>query len=108
MLIAVHEVFASLFNDRAIAYRVHQGFTHAEVAISAGIQQMVRSDCGASGVAFTLDTESGFADAVFITASFGLGECVVRAPSTRMSSMSTSPRSRKAALRFCVGILAAS
>jgi len=78
VLIAVHEVFASLFNDRAIAYRVHQGFTHAEVAISAGIQQMVRSDCGASGVAFTLDTESGFADAVFITASFGLGECVVQ------------------------------
>ncbi|MEK9785932.1 MAG: phosphoenolpyruvate synthase, partial [Gammaproteobacteria bacterium] len=74
----VHDVFASLFNDRAIAYRVHQGFTHSEVAISAGIQRMVRSDLGASGVAFTLDTESGFADAVFITASVGLGECVVQ------------------------------
>jgi len=78
VLAAVHDVFASLFNDRAIAYRVHQGFTHSEVAISAGIQRMVRSDLGASGVAFTLDTESGFADAVFITASVGLGECVVQ------------------------------
>ena len=78
VLSAVHDVFASLFNDRAIAYRVHQGFTHSEVAISAGIQRMVRSDLGASGVAFTLDTESGFADAVFITASVGLGECVVQ------------------------------
>ena len=78
VLIAVHEVFASLFNDRAIAYRVHQGFDHAQVAISAGIQRMVRSDIGASGVAFTLDTESGFADAVFITSSVGLGECVVQ------------------------------
>ena len=78
VLAAVHDVFASLFNDRAIAYRVHQGFIHSEVAISAGIQRMVRSDLGASGVAFTLDTESGFADAVFITASVGLGECVVQ------------------------------
>ena len=78
VLIAVHEVFASLFNDRAIAYRVHQGFDHAQVAISAGIQRMVRSDIGASGVAFTLDTESGFADTVFITSSVGLGECVVQ------------------------------
>ena len=78
VLSAVHEVFASLFNDRAIAYRVHQDFDHAQVAISAGIQRMVRSDIGASGVAFTLDTESGFADAVFITASVGLGECVVQ------------------------------
>ena len=78
VLTAVHEVFASLFNDRAIAYRVHQGFDHAQVAISAGIQRMVRSDIGASGVAFTLDTESGFADAVFITSSVGLGECVVQ------------------------------
>ncbi|MCH1522698.1 MAG: phosphoenolpyruvate synthase [Arenicellales bacterium] len=78
VLSAVHEVFASLFNDRAIAYRVHQGFDHAQVAISAGIQRMVRSDIGASGVAFTLDTESGFADAVFVTASVGLGECVVQ------------------------------
>ncbi len=78
VLSAVHEVFASLFNDRAIAYRVHQGFDHAEVALSAGIQRMVRSDIGASGVLFTLDTESGFADVVFITASVGLGECVVQ------------------------------
>ncbi|MDP6398219.1 MAG: phosphoenolpyruvate synthase [Arenicellales bacterium] len=78
VLAAVRDVFASLFNDRAIAYRVHQGFDHAQVAISAGIQRMVRSDIGASGVAFTLDTESGFADAVFITASLGLGECVVQ------------------------------
>lgn len=78
VLSAVHEVFASLFNDRAIAYRVHQGFDHAEVALSAGIQRMVRSDIGASGVLFTLDTESGFADVVFITASVGLGECLVQ------------------------------
>jgi pyruvate,water dikinase len=75
---AIHEVFASLFNDRAIAYRVHQGFDHSLVALSAGIQQMVRSDVGASGVMFTLDTESGFRDVVFITASYGLGEMVVQ------------------------------
>jgi pyruvate,water dikinase len=74
----IHEVFASLFNDRAISYRVHQGFDHSQVALSAGIQKMVRSDIGASGVVFTLDTESGFRDAVFITASFGLGEMVVQ------------------------------
>jgi pyruvate,water dikinase len=74
----IREVFASLYNDRAIAYRVHQGFTHAEVALSAGIQIMVRSDIGASGVMFTLDTESGFRGAVFITASYGLGETVVQ------------------------------
>jgi pyruvate,water dikinase len=71
-------VFASLFNDRAIAYRVHQGFDHSLVALSAGIQQMVRSDLGASGVMFTLDTDSGFRDVVFITASYGLGETVVQ------------------------------
>jgi pyruvate,water dikinase len=75
---AVHEVFASLFNDRAIAYRVHQGFDHSQVALSAGIQHMVRSDVGASGVMFTLDTDSGFRDVVFITASWGLGETVVQ------------------------------
>jgi len=75
---AVHEVFASLFNDRAIAYRVHQGFDHSLVALSAGIQKMVRSDIGASGVMFTLDTESGFRDVVFITGSYGLGEMVVQ------------------------------
>ena len=75
---AMHHVFASLFNDRAIAYRVHQGFAHSDVALSAGIQTMVRSDLGASGVMFTLDTESGFRDAVFITSSWGLGETVVQ------------------------------
>ena len=74
----VHEVFASLFNDRAIAYRVHQDFDHAQVALSAGIQRMVRSDIGASGVMFTLDTESGFDQVVFITSSYGLGETVVQ------------------------------
>ena len=74
----IHEVFASLFNDRAIAYRVHQGFDHAQVALSAGIQKMVRSDIGSSGVVFTLDTESGVRDAVFVTASYGLGEMVVQ------------------------------
>ncbi len=78
VLRAVHEVFASLFNDRAIAYRVHQGFDHAQVALSAGIQHMVRSDLGASGVMFTLDTDSGFRDVVFVTASWGLGETVVQ------------------------------
>ncbi len=75
---AMHQVFASLFNDRAIAYRVHQGFDHSQVALSAGIQTMVRSDIGSAGVMFTLDTESGFRDAVFITASYGLGETVVQ------------------------------
>jgi pyruvate,water dikinase len=75
---AVHEVFASLFNDRAISYRVHQGFDHSMVALSAGVQYMVRSDLGASGVMFTLDTDSGFRDVVFITASWGLGETVVQ------------------------------
>jgi pyruvate,water dikinase len=74
----MHEVFASLYNDRAIAYRVHQGFDHADVALSAGVQLMVRSDLGASGVMFTLDTESGFRDVVFVTASYGLGETVVQ------------------------------
>ncbi|NNJ64839.1 MAG: phosphoenolpyruvate synthase, partial [Xanthomonadales bacterium] len=72
------DVFASLYNDRAISYRVHQGFEHAGVALSAGIQVMARSDLGASGVMFTLDTESGFRDAVFITAAYGLGETVVQ------------------------------
>ncbi len=72
------EVFASLYNDRAISYRVHKGFTHAEVALSAGVQRMVRSDLGSAGVMFTIDTESGFSDVVFITSSFGLGETVVQ------------------------------
>jgi pyruvate, water dikinase len=75
---AVHRVYASLYNDRAIAYRVHHGFDHRQVALSAGVQRMVRSDLGASGVMFTLDTESGFRDAVFITAAYGLGETVVQ------------------------------
>ncbi len=78
VLVAVKEVFASLFNDRAIAYRVHQGYAHAHVALSAGIQRMVRSETGAAGVMFTLDTESGFPDVVFITSSYGLGEMVVQ------------------------------
>ncbi|MBT8081734.1 MAG: phosphoenolpyruvate synthase [Gammaproteobacteria bacterium] len=78
MIEAMHHVFASLFNDRAIAYRVHQGFDHGGIALSAGVQTMVRSDLGAAGVVFTLDTETGFRDAVFITASWGLGETVVQ------------------------------
>jgi pyruvate,water dikinase len=75
---AMHAVFASLFNDRAIAYRVHQKFDHSHVALSAGVQTMVRSDLGSSGVMFTLDTDSGFRDVVFITSSYGLGETVVQ------------------------------
>jgi len=75
---ALHQVFASLYNDRAIAYRVHQGFEHKLVALSVGVQTMVRSDVGSAGVIFTLDTETGFRDAVFITASYGLGETVVQ------------------------------
>jgi len=78
VLAAIKHVYASLYNDRAISYRVHQGFAHADVALSAAVQQMVRSDLGASGVLFTLDTESGFRDVVFITSSYGLGELVVQ------------------------------
>ena len=78
VLEAMKHVFASLYNDRAISYRVHKGFTHAEVALSAGVQRMVRSDLGAAGVMFTIDTESGFSDVVFITSSYGLGETVVQ------------------------------
>jgi pyruvate,water dikinase len=78
VLQAVKAVFASLYNDRAIAYRVHKGFDHSQVALSAGVQKMVRSDVGASGVMFTLDTETGFRDVVFITSSWGLGETVVQ------------------------------
>jgi len=78
VLARIKGVFASLFNDRAIAYRVHHGFDHAQVALSAGVQRMVRSDLGVSGVLFTMDTESGFRDAVLITASYGLGESVVQ------------------------------
>ena len=78
ILHAVKEVFSSLYNDRAISYRVHQGFAHADVALSAGVQRMVRSDLGASGVMFTMDTESGFDQVVLITAAYGLGETVVQ------------------------------
>ena len=78
VLLQIKEVFASLYNDRAISYRVHQGFDHAEVALSAGIQRMVRSNMGSSGVMFSIDTETGFEDVVFITSSWGLGECVVQ------------------------------
>nr|MBP8120198.1 phosphoenolpyruvate synthase [Burkholderiales bacterium] len=78
VLEAIKHVFASLYNDRAISYRVHKGFVHADVALSAGVQRMVRSDSGAAGVMFTLDTESGFRDVVFITSGYGLGEMVVQ------------------------------
>jgi pyruvate, water dikinase len=78
VLDAVKRVYASLYNDRAISYRVHKGFSHAEVSISAGVQRMVRSDTGAAGVMFTMDTESGFREVVFITSSYGLGETVVQ------------------------------
>ncbi len=78
VMLAIREVFASLYNDRAISYRVHHNFAHEQVALSAGIQRMVRSDIGASGVMFTIDTESGFDDVVFITSAYGLGEAVVQ------------------------------
>jgi pyruvate,water dikinase len=78
VLAKIREVYASLYNDRAITYRVHHGFAHEHVALSAGIQQMVRSDLGASGVIFTIDTESGFPDAIFVTSAYGLGEMVVQ------------------------------
>ena len=78
VLAKMREVFASLYNDRAISYRVHKGYSHGDVALSAGVQRMVRSDVGAAGVMFTIDTESGFEDVVFITSSYGLGETVVQ------------------------------
>ena len=78
VLAKMREVFASLYNDRAISYRVHKGYAHGDVALSAGVQRMVRSDVGAAGVMFTIDTESGFTDVVFITSSYGLGETVVQ------------------------------
>jgi len=78
VMAALKRVFASLYNDRAISYRCHRGYDHAAVALSAGVQRMARSDLGASGVLFTMDTESGFRDVVFITASWGLGEMVVQ------------------------------
>ena len=102
----IREVFASLFNDRAIAYRVHQGFEHAQVALSAGVQKMVRSDVGASGVMFTLDTESGFRDVVFITSSYGLGEMVVQGavnPDEFYVHKNTLATGRPAVLRRTVG-----
>src|SRR5699024_4158699 len=77
-LVAVKHVFASLFNDRAISYRVHKGYDHRGVALSAGVQRMVRSDLASSGVMFTIDTESGFDQVVFITSAYGLGEMVVQ------------------------------
>nr|WP_299239961.1 phosphoenolpyruvate synthase [uncultured Halomonas sp.] len=103
---AVHEVFASLFNDRAISYRVHQGFDHALVALSAGIQKMVRSETGAAGVMFTLDTESGYRDAVFVTGSWGLGETVVQGavnPDEFYVHKSTLAAGRPAVLRRTLG-----
>jgi pyruvate, water dikinase len=102
----IKEVFASLFNDRAISYRVHQGFEHRNVALSAGIQRMVRSDLAASGVMFTLDTESGFRDAVFITSSYGLGEMVVQGavnPDEFYVHKPTLASGRPAILRRSVG-----
>jgi pyruvate,water dikinase len=78
VLAKMKEVFASLYNDRAISYRVHKGFAHGDIALSAGVQRMVRSDLGSAGVMFTIDTESGFKDVVFITSSYGLGETVVQ------------------------------
>jgi len=102
----VKEVFASLYNDRAIAYRVHHGFKHEDVFLSAGVQLMVRSDCGASGVLFTLDTESGFRDVVFITASYGLGEMVVQGavnPDEFYVYKPTLRAGRKAILRRSLG-----
>jgi hypothetical protein len=91
VLDAVKRVYASLYNDRAIAYRVHKGFAHADVSISAGVQRMVRSDLGAAGVMFTMDTESGFRDVVFITSSYGLGEDG-RAGRRSIPTSSTFPR----------------
>src|SRR5690606_17474207 len=102
----VKEVFASLYNDRAIAYRVHHGFKHEDVFLSAGIQLMVRSDCGASGVMFTLDTESGFRDVVYITSSYGLGEMVVQGavnPDEFYVYKPTLRAGRKAILRRSLG-----
>ncbi|MCS4504383.1 Phosphoenolpyruvate synthase [wastewater metagenome] len=106
VLLAIKDVFASLFNDRAISYRVHQGFEHEQVALSAGIQEMVRSDVGAAGVMFTMDTESGFRDVVFITSSYGLGETVVQGavnPDEFYVHKSTLEAGRPAILRRILG-----
>ena len=102
----VQHVFASLYNDRAIAYRAHQGFNNSNIALSVGIQKMVRSDLGASGVIFTLDTESGFRDLVFITSSFGLGECIVQGsvnPDEFYVHKSTLKKGNSAILRRILG-----
>ncbi len=102
----IREVFASLFNDRAIAYRDHQGFDHSEVALSAGVQKMVRSDIASAGVAFSLDTESGFRDVVFVTGSYGLGEMVVQGavnPDEFYVHKQTLAAGRPAVLRRTVG-----
>lgn len=106
VMLAIKEVFASLFNDRAIAYRVHKGYEHAGVALSAGIQRMVRSDIASSGVMFTLDTESGFDDVVFITSSYGLGETVVQGavnPDEFYVHKPTLNANRPAVLRRTIG-----
>jgi len=103
---AIREVFASLFNDRAIAYRDHQGFDHSEVALSVGIQKMVRSDIASAGVAFSLDTESGFRDVVFVTGSYGLGEMVVQGavnPDEFYVHKNTLEAGRPSVLRRTVG-----
>ena len=100
------EVFASLYNDRAISYRVHKGFAHADVALSAGVQRMVRSDLGAAGVMFTLDTESGFPGVVFITSSYGLGETVVQGavnPDEFYVFKETLAKGKKAIIRKSLG-----
>ncbi len=102
----IREVFASLYNDRAISYRVHKGFAHADVALSAGVQRMVRSDTGAAGVMFTLDTESGFPGVVFITSSYGLGETVVQGavnPDEFYVFKETLARGKKAIIRKSLG-----
>ena len=102
----IREVFASLYNDRAISYRVHKGFAHADVALSAGVQRMVRSDLGAAGVMFTLDTESGFPGVVFITSSYGLGETVVQGavnPDEFYVFKETLAKGKKAIIRKSLG-----
>ena len=102
----IREVFASLYNDRAISYRVHKGFAHAEVALSSGVQRMVRSDTGAAGVMFTLDTESGFPGVVFITSSYGLGETVVQGavnPDEFYVFKETLAKGKKAIIRRSLG-----
>lgn len=100
-MVAVKHVFASLFNDRAISYRVHQGYDHRGVALSAGVQLMVRSDLAAAGVMFTIDTESGFDQVVFITSAYGLGEMVVQGAVNPDEFYVHKPTLQKASLRLC-------